>query len=93
MTVISGTNQSKNTVNPQGARKSGIYLWGDVVATWGDAIASWGNTVISAVNQSKSAVASYFELQDGTPFLLQDGTNLEMQGGGGAIVYTNQSKS
>lgn len=91
--MITPTNQSKNTVSPQGTRKAGTYLWGDVVASWGDAIASWGDYFITPVNQSKSALATYLELQDGTPFLLQDGTTLLMQGGSGSLVYINQSKS
>lgn len=90
---ITPTNQSKNSVNPLGARKAGIYLWGDVLATWGDALATWGDYAISVVNQSKSALSAILELQDGTSFLLQDGGTLEMQGGGGALVYTNQSKN
>lgn len=90
---ITPVNQSKNSVNPIGARKAGIYLWGDVLATWGDILATWGDYAINVANQSKSTVLTILELQDGTPFLLQDGTNLEMQGGSGALVYTNQSKS
>ena len=90
---ITPVNQSKNSVNPLGARKAGVYLWGDILATWGDALATWGDYAINVVNQTKSAVSTIFELQDGTPFLLQDGGTLEMQGGSGALVYTNQSKN
>jgi hypothetical protein len=90
---ITPTNQSKNSVNPTGSVKYGVWLWGDILATWGDAIATWGGLPLVMVNQNKSALASYLELQDGTALLLQDGTNLELQGGAGALVYINQSKS
>jgi len=56
--MISGTNQSKNTVSPTGARKAGVYTWGDTEATWGDVIATWGGLLISPTNQSKSTVPS-----------------------------------
>jgi hypothetical protein len=90
---ISPVNQSKNTVSPVGARKYGTYLWGDAFATWGDALATWGTFSLNLVNQTKSAVTTYLELQNGNLFLLQDGTNLEMQGGASALVYINQSKN
>jgi len=56
--AINGTNQSKNTVTPTGARKAGIYFWGDSEATWGDALATWGGLAISPTNQSKSTIPS-----------------------------------
>lgn len=90
---ITPTNISKNTITPVGGRKTGIYLWGDVLATWGDSMATWGDSVATFVNQSKSSLSAFLELQDGTNFLLQDGGTLEMQGGSGALVYTNQSKN
>ena len=91
--MISGTNQSKNTVTPTGARKTGIYLWGDIEATWGDVLATWGGLFITPTNQNKSSVHTYLELQDGTAFLLQNGLTLDLQGGSGAMLVTNQSKS
>lgn len=48
------TNQSKSVITPTGARKNGIYLWGDTQATWGDAQATWGGTITLPTNQSKS---------------------------------------
>jgi len=54
--MISGTNQSKNIVTPYGQRKSGVYFWGDSVASWGDSLATWGNLLITPTNQSKSTV-------------------------------------
>lgn len=91
--AISGTNQSKNTVTPTGTRKSGIYMWGDIDATWGDAIATWGDSMIIPSNQDKSLVPTYLELEDSSVFLLEDGSSLAMEGGSGAMVVTNQSKS
>lgn len=52
--MILGVNQSKNNITPTGARKYGVYTWGDTVATWGDALATWGNLSISPTNQTKS---------------------------------------
>ena len=54
--MITGTNQSKNIVSPYGARKAGIYLWGDIEATWGDVLATWGGLQLVPTNQSKSTV-------------------------------------
>lgn len=91
---ITPFNQSKNTVSPSGQVKS--YLTQAVygVGRYGVAIYGIGiSGIASMVNQTKSSLASYLELQDGTSFLLQDGGTLEMQGGAGALVYINQSKS
>lgn len=55
---ITPTNQSKNVVTPQGARKTGIYFWGDSIATWGDAIATWGGVMITPTNQTKNGTTS-----------------------------------
>ena len=91
--MISGTNQSKNTVTPKGARKVGIYLWGDIEATWGDVLATWGGLFITPTNQNKTVVPFFIELQNGTAFLLQNGLTLDLQGGSGGMSVTNQSKS
>lgn len=91
--MISPTNQSKNSVNPTGASKYGVFLWGDDVYTWGDALATWGGIMLAPVNQAKSLLSAFLELQDGSNFLLQDGGTLELQGGSGALVYINSSKS
>jgi hypothetical protein len=91
--MITGTNQSKNIVSPYGARKAGVYLWGDIEATWGDALATWGGLPLVPTNQSKSTVPTYLELQNSTTFLLQNGLTLDLQGGGGAMLVTNQLKS
>jgi hypothetical protein len=91
--MISPTNQSKNNVNPTGVTKYGIYFWGDPAYTWGDALATWGGILLTPINQAKTLLSALFELQDGSNFLLQDGGTLELQGGSGALVYINSSKS
>ena len=91
--MILGTNQSKNTVTPTGARKAGIYLWGDPNATWGDTLATWGGLFLTPINQSKSTELTFLKLQNGNPFLLQNGLTLDFQGGFGGMSVTNQSKS
>ena len=64
---ITPTNQAKNTISPSGARKAGLYLWGDPVGTWGDTVATWGGSgLVSATNQSKSSTGSSTILA-GTP--------------------------
>lgn len=89
--MISGTNQSKNTVSPTGARKSGIYLWGDAEATWGDTLATWGGFVLSPTNQTKSSMGTVLTTA-GSPMglLLSITYPTTTTGGTGAI---NQSKS
>ncbi len=41
-----------------GQRKSGIYFWGDSIATWGDSVAVWGSRTVTGTNQSRNALAS-----------------------------------
>ena len=54
---ISPQNQSKSVVSPNGADKTGVYLWGDVDYNWGDSIALWGGFVISPLNQNKNVIS------------------------------------
>lgn len=88
---VSGTNQSKNTVTPQGSRKAGIYTWGDSIATWGDTLATWGNTAIAAVNQLRSPTGAT-TLTIGSPMglLLSITYPTTTTSGSGAV---NQAKS
>jgi hypothetical protein len=57
--MITGvTNQSKNAAaTVTGARKAGIYSWGDPGATWGDSLATWGGADVVGTNQSKNNIA------------------------------------
>lgn len=88
---ISPTNQAKNSIVGVGARKAGIYLWGDVIATWGDALATWGNVSIAPTNQEKSPQGSV-TIYAGTPMgLLLSITYPTTFAIGGGV--TNQSKS
>ena len=86
-------NTPKHTISPTGMRKAKVATWGDVIATWGDSIYAWGFGSESYINQDKSTLATFLELQDGTSFLLQDGGTLELQGGSGALVWTNTIKN
>lgn len=86
-----GTNQSKNTVTPTGARKAGIYTWGDTEATWGDALATWGNYQIVPTNQTKSTFNST-TIYAGTPMGLLLSITYPTTFTVGSGV-TNQSKS
>lgn len=88
---ISGTNQSKNILSPIGARKAGIYLWGDSLATWGDATATWGGMVLTPTNQSKSSSDTTFLVTDEAYFLVTDEGDYICTSIGGSGV--NQSKS
>jgi hypothetical protein len=56
----------------------GVSLYGDT------------NTVS---NVQKSTLPTYLQLQDGTSFLLQDGSYLQMQGGSGFLTVTNVPKN
>lgn len=85
------TNQVKNIVTPTGARKYGVYTWGDTVATWGDALATWGNLAIAPTNQSKSSQGQT-TLEEGSPI----GLLLSLTYASDIIVgsgVTNQSKN
>ena len=53
---ISPTNQAKNTISPQGAFKTGIYMWGDSLFDWGDSLATWGGLMLSPVNKVKNSI-------------------------------------
>lgn len=89
--MISGTNQSKNAVTPTGARKYGVYAWGDTEATWGDALATWGDLLIAPTNQLKSSNGAT-TLDEGSPMglLLSLTYSSTIISGNGV---TNQSKS
>lgn len=89
---ITPTNQVKHSITPNRTGKGGVYLWGDDVYTWGDATATWGS-LISYINRDKSTLATYLELEDGSQFLLENGSLLEMEGGSGALVWINQDKN
>lgn len=85
------TNQSKNIVTPTGARKYGVYSWGDPEATWGDSLATWGDLVIAPTNQTKSTSGSS-TLSEGSPM----GLLLTLTYASDIVVgagVTNQSKS
>ncbi len=88
---ITPTNQSKSTITPSGQRKTGVYLWGDDVATWGDALATWGNYFITPVNESKSPSSS-ITIEAGQPMglLLAITYPSQIVVGSGVV---NQSKS
>jgi len=89
---VTGVNQSKNTVSPRGARKAGIYLWGDTEATWGDALATWGGLSLAPTNQSKTASDCTFLITDDSDFIVTDeGDYICISLGAGSV--TNQSKS
>lgn len=89
--AVSGTNQSKSVVTPYGARKAGVYMWGDPDATWGDPIATWGGSMIVPANQSKSGGATSFLVTDEGDFLVTDEGDFICTVIGGSVV--NQSKS
>lgn len=91
--AVTGVNQSKTIVSPYNTVKRrntqavyGIGYYG--LATYGIGVAD-----VVPVNQNKSSVPTYFELEDSAIFLLENSTNLEMEGGSGAMTVTNQSKS
>lgn len=84
-------NQSKNIVAPKGARKYGVYAWGDPDATWGDTLATWGDLLIAPTNQSKSPQGQT-TLGEGSPI----GLLLSLTYASDIIIgsgVTNQSKN
>lgn len=88
---ISPTNQTKNTVTMIGSRKTGVYLWGDSVATWGDSVATWGDSVASPTNQTKTSTGST-TIYAGTPMGLLLSITYPTTFGIGSVI-TNQPKS
>jgi len=86
-------NQAKNVTTMKGARKAGVYTWGDDIATWGDILATWGNFTIAPQNQAKPTLSPFLELQNKVLFTLQNGQLLDFQGGSASAVYVNQSKN
>lgn len=89
--AITGLNQSKNTVSPTGARKAGIYLWGDTEATWGDALATWGGLALVPTNQIKSPMGTVLTTLGSPIGLLLALTYPATTTGGVGVI--NQSKS
>lgn len=91
--MISPTNQPKHTISPTGRRKAKVALWGDAVATWGDAWYAWGFESESYLNQDKTLLSANLQLEDVTDFLLEDSSLLQLEGGSGALVWTNIDKN
>lgn len=90
---ITPVNITKTAISPTNSPKAKVASWGSLTATWGDLLFTWGFNSEQFINKTKSRLTAYFELQDGTSFLLQDGGTLELQGGAGALVWTNTIKS
>jgi hypothetical protein len=88
---VVGTNQTKNIVTPVGARKYGVYTWGDSEATWGDAVATWGGLAITPTNQSRTSSTTDFLVTDELDFLITDEGDFLIISSGNSVV--NQSKS
>lgn len=55
--AITPVNKAKNTITPNGQRKSGFALWGDDVVTWGDVAYNWGSPTASMVNLTKNTIS------------------------------------
>lgn len=56
---ITPTNLNKNPSSFSGARKTGIYFWGDTMATWGDAVATWGSSyVVTNIDKNTPATTT-----------------------------------
>lgn len=91
---ITPTNQVKHAISPTKRVKSSALnaVYGQGV--YGIAIYGSGNVGAGIfTNQDKSLVPTYLELQNSTPFLLENSSQLEMEGGSGALVWTNQAKN
>jgi hypothetical protein len=89
---ISPTNITKNVISPTNQNKGLGAEWGDLVATWADAFFGWADSEIY-VNINKTTLSAFLQLQDGTDFLLQDNSQLELQGGSGTLLWSNVTKN